>query len=133
MTVLLSEVLTVDDVRDEVGGADTLDNLQCDPKKVQDAMQRTLTDVLEALRNRVPPIVEGDIGTPSELRLTVLYGTCERLYLQNITTGDGKDIASVKHRHYSQRYLQHRRDLRPTIASSGEKAGSNMSIALHRR
>ena len=61
-----------------------------------DARQLTLDDLLDRLKNRVPPIHETDLIDLEELRIPCVYGAVARLYRRKMTTGDESvDLAVV--------------------------------------
>lgn len=135
MTIAIATVATPADLADEIGGQEELDNLELDQAKVTAALTNALADVLAHLDNKTPPVAEGDISDPTQLKRVTVYGALTRLYLRNVTTGDGKDRASKMHAHYSKMFGQFLRDLRPKVSTTGgtEVASGGFTIAMHRR
>lgn len=93
-----------------------------------DARQLTLDDLLDRLKNRVPPIHETDLIDLEQLRIPCVYGAVARLYRRAMTTGD--DVFSVKHRFYIKDYDRRVADLRPTV--TGGRVAAPSSIKTHR-
>ena len=93
--------------------------------------QLAFDDILYQLRNRVPPIQEGDLAVITELKIAVVYGAIARLYRDNMTTGGGDDINHSKAKHYQAMYKERVHQLRPSVAN--QKTGGPSGIAFHRR
>jgi hypothetical protein len=131
MTIAIADVATHVDLANEVGSKSALDNLLNDTMSAKKALELTLADVVDHLRNRTPPIGESDIADVTQLRRVVVEGTLARLYRSNITTGDGEDVSSVKHKIYQRAYENTLAALRPDL--TGGAVPASFSIAFHRR
>lgn len=130
-TIPIENVATRQDLIDELGSLETLENLLSATKTAEQAMQLTLNDVVDNLRNRVPPINERDLVDVGELRTAVVLGTLARLYLSNVTVGNRDDVNANKNRIFQTRYENRLAGLRPTVTFQG--AGPTQSIAFSRR
>lgn len=129
-TLDVTDIATSEDLANEIGGNAALDNLG-GIGVVQAALCAGLDDVVDDLRNRVPPVRESALADITELRLATMYGALERLYRQNSTTGAEDDINSKKSRDYAKMRDHAVSRLRPTLIGA-VKAGP-ASITLHRR
>lgn len=130
MTVTIASVATSQDVANELGGQAALDNLTSESFTIKHVLDLTLADVLDSLVNRTPPVRDSDIQDPTQLKKSVVFGACARLYRNNITTGEG-DVSSAKHKIYQRQYESILSSLRPTVG--GVVAASSWSIPMHRR
>lgn len=131
MTIDIDDVAAWSDLASEIGGKDALDNLTNESLTARKALELTLAEVVDSLRNRTPPIAETDLSDVTQLKRVVVEGTLARLYRINMTTGDGEDISSAKHKFYQRAYEATLSALRPTLTGGAIPAG--FSIALHRR
>lgn len=77
------------------------------------ARSNVLREVLDALANRVPPIREADLTTPSELKTVVCYGTLAYLYNGAIRHDDSPNVGRAKR--FSQMYADALAALKPTV------------------
>jgi hypothetical protein len=91
-----------------------------------------LTDVLDALRNRVPPVHEADIADPSELRQCVVHYAAMRLYDGAMTSGAEAEVFHAKMKAEEKRYGDRLAALRPTIAA-GDAVAPGLSFGVGRR
>ena len=128
-TADVDDVATDLDITDEIGEV-PFGRLARDSSDGQKARQRALDDVLDKLRNRVPPIRETDLSDISELRFVVVYGAVARLYRSSMTTGDGSDVNSAKFQFYNKQYERRSDELRPTV--TGNRIAAPASIKLNR-
>lgn len=131
MTIALSDVATRKDVANELGGDTELDRLCNDSADVMRAMALALEEVLYSLRGRTPPIYEGDVADPTELRRVVALRAAARMHFANMTTGGGDDICARKHSILQKQYESELASLRPTVG--GAIAAPAFSIPMHRR
>lgn len=123
-------VATREDLANELLSEDALVNVCADSTKVQLALQNALNDALAKLKLRKPPITEGMLSDPSELRSIVINGALRRLHEGNITTGVD-DRNSILAKRYSTREKDELQALTPTVGSA--VLGPPGSIAVHRR
>ena len=117
-TNAVADIVTDTDLSNEIGE----DQFTALTPKVNDglnARQLTLDDLLDKIRNRVPPILESNLVTLEEIRIPCVYGAIARLYRKNMTTGD--DVFSKKAKHYQDEYNSRVQDLRPTV-TGGRRA-----------
>jgi hypothetical protein len=124
------DVATPQDLADELGGTAALDNLTSESFTARHVLELTLADILDSLRNRTPPVVEGDISDTAQLKRPLVEGAISRLYRNNITTGD--DVNAAKQKLYQRAYDNTLASLRPVVAGLAV-AASGFSIPMHRR
>lgn len=119
------------DLGNEIGGlAKLLDILPKDwSGSAKTARQAALDDVLRLLSRRTPPILEGDLTIPAELKTAVVYGALERVYRRAIT--ESGDVHDVQRKIYEKKYGAELMSVTPTV--SGSSRGNPYSIAFHRR
>jgi hypothetical protein len=131
--ITAASVATVQMLKDELGSDEALANLtpSSDADAPTKAIQAALDDVVYMLKNRVPPVLERDLRDVTELKIPVVYGALMRLFRQNITTGDEKDVNARRARDYQAMYDQRVATLRPTLISC--EIASPATIAFHRR
>lgn len=91
--------------------------------------QIVLDRVLSRLKNRTPPIYEGELQDPTELRQTVIYGVLAELCMAAITE-DG-DRWDRLFKEYKRDYSSELASLRPTV-SHGHTSGPK-TLTIHRR
>ncbi len=132
MSLELDSVCSHTEVEGEVGGRTQLELVQPDKTVIDASRADALAKVLQHLQNLQPPVYEGDIAVPGELKWVVLYGTLARTYRQAITT-DG-DTNTTKAAMYQRMYGEQLSALKPTV-NAGErvKAPPSGSIAINRR
>lgn len=135
MTINIESVATDADLAGELGSEEALENLVtdpgADPSTTLIARQNALGEVLDGLRNRVPPIVDSELSDVTELHRVVVYGALARLYRNNITTGDEADVSAAKHKIYQRLFESALGALRPTL--SGSYVSGGRSIQFSRR
>lgn len=90
---------------------------------------KALERVLKYLARRTPPIREGDISSPSELRDAVLYCAAEELYREAITSPDSVHV--IQWRAYRDRANDELTSMNPTL-SDGQR-GASFSWSSERR
>jgi hypothetical protein len=127
----IDDVVTDNDLVLEAGTIDKLNNIMAVATARRLVLERTLADVLDSLRNRVPPIHEGSLQDVSELKRVVTYGAMADMHRKQITIGGNDDVSANMARMYQKLYESTRDALRPTV-SSGQIAAP-FGIALHRR
>ncbi len=132
MSISISQVAAESDLIAELGSSAALGNITSDTFTAAEALALTLTDVLYELLNREPPVRESDISQPTELKRPVVLGTLARLYRNQITRGDGEDVASAKHKIFRDQYNATVSSLRPTVAL-GLAVAAPFGIVMHRR
>ena len=130
MAVLISSVAVRQDIANELGGDEAIENLTTTGFRLDDVLALALADVLYELKNRTPPVPESAIAFPLELKRAVVEATIARLYLNCITTPDG--LNATKYRMYDRKYQSTISSLRPTV-SGGLLIGAPFSIAMQRR
>lgn len=91
--------------------------------------EEALRRVIQALSRRTPPILEGDLSVPSELRDAVLYTVAEELYREAITSPDSPH--AIQWKVYRERANAEINGLMPTL--SGDARGAPFSFSLERR
>lgn len=89
-----------------------------------------LEDTLEALKRRSPPIREGDLENPSELKRCVLYATLMRLEFAATTSAGEGDVHWAKYKRYRDCLDAEINGFTPTL--SGGALGAPFSIAVDR-
>lgn len=127
-TNAVNDIVTDSDLSEEIGE----DQFAILTPKVNDglrARQLTLNDLLDKLKNRVPPIHEANLIELEELRIPCVYGAVARLYRKNMTTGD--DVFTAKAVLYMKDYDRRVQDLRPTV--TGGRIGAPSSIRTFRQ
>lgn len=130
MSINISLVATDADLATELGGAAALANiLPADWTDATQARQLALGDVLESLRRRSPPVLEGDLALVSQLKRAVTYGALERLYRMAMHSND--DVHAVQRKLYDERFRSEVLGLSPTL--NGGNRGSVGSIGISRR
>lgn len=95
------------------------------------ARVQALDDVLAHLLRRVPPIREGDLTAPSELKRAVMYGAEMWLYWYALTTAGQDSILVFKHDRSQKRFAAEMNGLTPTIL--GSLRGNSNSFSWSRR
>lgn len=125
-----ADIATSQDLANEIGGSAALDNLTSESFTAKHALDLTLVDILDSLRNRTPPVAETDIVDPTQLRKPLVDGALSKLYRNNITTGD--DVNATKQKLYARSYETALSALRPVVVGS-VVASSGFSIAMNRR
>lgn len=93
------------------------------------ARQQALDDVLEALRRRTPPIREGDLVLPTELKRCVQYGAEKWLYWHSLSTAGDGSILAFKFKEAEKRFEREITGLTPTVTSVLRGNASSFSIA----
>ncbi len=135
MAIEVESVATDADLAGELGSAEALDNLvtdpEADPSTTLVARQNALRDVVDGLRNRVPPIYDSELSDVTELSRVVVYGALARLYRNNITTGTEEDVSAAKHKIYQRLYESALGALRPSL--NGAFVAGGRSIQFSRR
>ncbi len=135
MALDVESVATDADLAGELGGEEALQNLvtdpDADPSTTLIARQNALREVLDGLRNRVPPVTEPELSDVTELSRVVVYGALARLYRNNITTGTEEDVSAAKHKIYQRLFESSVNALRPTL--SGSYVSGGRSIQFSRR
>lgn len=125
------DITTDEDLGDEADGTVAVKNVL--PKEwagsAKKARQAALDDVLRMLGRRVPPILEGDLAKPEELKTAVVYGALERIFRGAIS--EAGDIFDVLCKKYEKKYGAELLGLAPTV--SGDSRANPYSIAMHRR
>jgi hypothetical protein len=91
--------------------------------------EEALRRVLQALSRRTPPILEGDISVPSELRDAVLFVVAEELYREAITSPESPH--AIQWKVYRDRANAELSGLMPTL--TGDARGAAFSFSLERR
>lgn len=127
----IDDVCTDDDLVHEAGDVDRLNNIMSLESTRRATRTQVLADVLESLRNRIPPVREGDIRDVTELTRTVTYGTFAAMHRKNITIGNDQDVSANMARVYQKLYQSALDNLRPTV-DAGQNAAP-FGIATHRR
>lgn len=128
--IAIADVCTDEDLEKELGKGEFA-RLAPDSADGEEARQNALDDLLDQMENRRHPVRENAIVDPTQLRQTVVYGACSRLYRASITTGSGDDVNSAKAKWYDRKYERNANNLRPTITGNRKPAPS--SIAFSRR
>lgn len=96
--------------------------------------QAGLTDILDVLRNRMPPIFESDITTPSELRQCVIHYAAFQLYSNAMTSGADAEVFHAKMKLERDLYRERSQSLRPTLAGvGGNITAPGLSVGISRR
>lgn len=88
-----------------------------------------LSVVLASLAKRTPPIREGDLAVPAELRMAVVYTCAEELYREAITGPDSVHV--IQWRHFRDRAANEVNTLMPTL--TGGLRGAAYSGTMERR
>lgn len=137
MAISIDTVLTHQQLADEVGGTQVLEPLLS--KQLEETVtvgdrtkairEAALSEVLDALRVRVPPINEGDLSDVTQLRRSVLFNALARIYRMSMSI-EG-DAFYLLWSDYSKRYKAEITALKPLLR--GNPIGSVFSIALNRR
>lgn len=137
MAISIDSVLTHQELADEVGGTQVLEPLLS--KQLEETVtvgdrtkairEAALSEVLDALRVRVPPINEGDLSDVTQLRRSVLFNALARIYRMSMSV-EG-DAFYLLWSDYSKRYKAEITALKPLLR--GNPIGSVFSIALNRR
>lgn len=137
MAISIDSVLTHQELADEVGGTQVLEPLLS--KQLEETVtvgdrtkairEAALSEVLDALRVRVPPINEGDLSDVTQLRRSVLFNALARIYRMSMSI-EG-DAFYLLWSDYSKRYRAEITALKPLLR--GNPIGSVFSIALNRR
>ncbi|NRA02834.1 MAG: hypothetical protein HRU00_09565 [Myxococcales bacterium] len=130
-TTPVGDIVTDRDLELEIGEG-AFKRLAPDTSDGESARQRTFDDLLDQLANRTPPIHEQNLVDLSELKVTIVYGACARLYRSNISTGSMDDLNAAQHKIYHKQYEQRADRLRPTV-TGGLKAAGGFSIKTSRR
>jgi len=129
----VDSVASTGDLVSEIGSQAALDNLMKDPTEspsaATKARQLALTEVLNHLKNRTPPVLESDLSNVTELAPVVVYGALARLYRNNITVGDNEDVSANKHRIYQRLFESSLSALRPTVQSLLKSASSSITFS----
>lgn len=128
--IAVADVCTDKDLEKELGESEFA-RLAPDSADGEDARQNALDDLIDQMGNRRVPVRESAIVDPGELRQTVVYGACSRLYRASITTGSGDDVNSTKANWYDRKYERNANNIRPTV--TGNRKAAPSSISLSRR
>lgn len=133
MTIDVDSVCSSADLVAELGSQAALDNLvkdpAADPSPVAQARQLALAEVLDHLRNRTPPIFDGDMSDVTELGPAVVYGAIARLYRNNIVVGDNEDVSANKHKLYQRMFESRLQALRPTVQSAFRSGSATIQFS----
>lgn len=88
-----------------------------------------LRRVLAALTRRTPPIREGDLQNPSELKDAVAFCAAEELYREAITGPDS--VHAIQWRAYRDKANLELTSMAPTL--QGDLRGAVLSFSVERR
>lgn len=98
-------------------------------KSARPALTLALTNVLDALASRVPPILEADITTPSQLRNAVVLGALEIVYNMAIQHEGSPNVERA--RNFGKMYRAALSALQPTVAD-GRRMPASITFRVHR-
>lgn len=131
MAINVEEVVTHDQLADEVGGAAALAQLLPDEWAGDStkARQSALDRVVAALGRRAPPIRETDLRDVTELKRAVLLGSAEHVFRMGMHAPD--DAFGSRQRVYERDFWSEVNALQPTVNDGGQ--GAVMSIGFYRR
>ncbi len=127
-TNAVGTIVTDSDITEEIG-EDEFGNLAPSANDGLSARQLTLNDILNQLKNRVPPINESSLVDLEQLRIPCVYGAVARLYRKSITTGD--DVFAMKAKLYTKLYDDRVSELRPIV--TGGRVAAPSSIRTFRQ
>lgn len=129
MTLVLASIATDADLAAEYGGTARLNSLQSDVTIRDSYRASALQDVVDSLSTRTPPVTEGNLSDPTELKQAVVYRTLAKLCAVSIT--EDRDRHHVLSRKYDDDYraaVQRRFSVTPGVSSS-----SGRSFSFERR
>jgi hypothetical protein len=128
--------LSVDDICTD---ADLVSELGGDVGRLDRAMKLTaardamrtsaLQDVVDSLSTRSPPVLEGDLTTPTQLKRAVCYRALSKIFLAGIAIdGDVHSILSARYEREFQAAVRARFTVSPGVTSP-----SGHSFRMERR
>lgn len=130
MTLSVDLVCTHADLGDHVGLANLENALPAEwGGSSAPARAGALRDVLKSLARRTPPILEGDLQDPTELRDAVAYGALERIYRSAMTTPDS--VWATQRKVFDERFKAEVLSLQVTVSTS-ERAPAGIGIPMVR-
>lgn len=106
MTISVDDVLTEAALDEYLGGqlTATVNLMPAGWTDAEPARQWALDRVLQSLKRRTPPILEGDIADVTELRDAVIFGAASRLYDIALTSAGESEVMFHKWREYDRKF-----------------------------
>lgn len=125
----VNTIATDQDLADEFGGMAKLLSAKSDVAIRDQFRASALADVLKALKQRTPPILETSLSAPSELKEAVVYRALSKICSSSLTSeGDRHQVLA---KNYQNEYLGAIRGSFSQYANGGVRAdtgGSSFSI-----
>ena len=97
----------------------------------QPARLKALEETTKALSRRMPPIVDSDLSSPTELRDCVVYGALWRIYRDAMTQGSADALFTKQAEDWRDKYTAELRALSPSL--DGGVRGPTLTLVVSRR
>lgn len=106
MAISLDSVCTEEQLDDYLGNrlTATLNLLPGGWTDAEPARSYALRRTLQSLERRTPPVREGDISDPTQLRDAVIFGACARIFDLHITAANESEVFFHQAKRYESKF-----------------------------